>query len=115
MKIVVVDPERAYHPIEKVSFGSVGFFTHNLNTGRSYIPFGLYEFLIYEVTLRKMRKIITLRTPYMFYNKTDFCYLIRFSKSPQPSSFWVRKLSAGAMMPIPIHEIDCFISVAIEN
>ncbi len=78
-----------------MSFGSVGFFTHNLNTGRSYIPFGVYEFLIYEVTLRKMRKIITLRTPYMFFNKTSFTYLVRFSKNPQPSSYWVKKLSPG--------------------
>lgn len=113
VRIVISDAERSYYPIDKVSFGSVGFFTHNLKTGRSYIPFGLYEFLIYEVTLRKMRKIIRLRTPYMFFNKTDFTYMVRFSKNPQPCSFWVRKVAPGQMMPIPIQDIACFISIAI--
>ena len=92
---MISDADRSYYPIEKVSFGSVGFFTHNLKTGRSFIPFGVYEFLIYEVTLSKMRKIITLRTPYMFFNKTAYTYLVRFSRNPQPASFTVRRMRPG--------------------
>ena len=115
MRIVIADPEQNYEPIERVSFGAVGFFTHNLKTGRAFIPFGVYEFLIYEVTLSKMRKIITLRTPYMFLNKTAYTYLVRFSRNPQPSSFTVRRMRPGQVLPIPIKDIACFMSIAIED
>ncbi len=42
VRIVIADPEHSYEPIERVSFGSVGFFTHNLKTGKTFVPFGLY-------------------------------------------------------------------------
>ncbi len=62
-----------------------------------------------------MRKIITLRTPYMFFNKTAFTYLVRYSNNPQPASFSVRRMRPGQVLPIPIKDISCYLSIAIEE
>jgi hypothetical protein len=34
------------------------------------------KYIVYGVTLIKMRKILTVRTPFVFYNKTLFVYEI---------------------------------------
>ena len=78
-------------PLNSVNLNQVGCKKHYVRDDES-------EFFVYGVTFANMKKVLTIRTQYLFVNQTFFSYElhIRF-----PNSSLLKTLHPGDRMPIP--------------
>ena len=74
---ICFDDDRYYTPVEKVDLNHMGSHIHTMIDQKETIDQKKdLQYIVYGVELHKMRKVLTLRTPYLIKNQTDQSYKI---------------------------------------
>ena len=94
-------------PINSVNLNQVGTKKHYVKSDEKHAN---SEFYVYGVTQVNMKKVLTLRTQFLFVNQTFFKYEvhIRF-----PNSSIVKSLDPGDSLPIPDTLNNCKFQIRI--
>mmetsp|Transcript_23179 Transcript_23179/g.22662 ORF Transcript_23179/g.22662 Transcript_23179/m.22662 type:complete len:160 (-) Transcript_23179:1764-2243(-) len=85
-------------PLNNVNLNTVGCRKHFIHEDSQEEMAGDSEFYVYGVQFLHMKKILTLRTPYLFVNKTLFSYDIHV-RNRHHSTF--TRLEPGDTLPLP--------------
>jgi len=93
------DSELDYSPINGLNLNTVGSGTHYLIKDNKQL-----NYLVYTITMDNMIKMLTIRTPLKFINKTE--YMLKIIFYPKSEQAQEHSLRTGSNFSVPVNLMD---------